>query len=228
MGYSTFLLDLDHTLLDSDTSESLAFEQTMRAVGINDPDRYMDDYRTINLDLWAKVERGELSPQQVRTLRFECLVAQEEIDADPKQMSEDFVRGLGANGNLYRGARQVLNQLYVRCRLALVTNGLSEVQRARINRLEILKYFEAIVISAEVGVAKPGREIFDIVFAELGAPPLDEVLMVGDSLSSDIKGGNNYGISTCWYNPKRRVLEAGFQPNYEIYDLDELLELVGF
>jgi|TARA_B100001750_G_scaffold246876_1_gene270675 2-haloacid dehalogenase len=227
MGYSTFLLDLDHTLLDSDRSEILAFDYTMRSAGINDPDTYVDVYRTINRELWARVEQGELRPQEVRTLRFERLVEQKKIKADPLQMAEDFVEGLGSNGSLYPGARDVLGQLSETARLALVTNGLSEVQRARIKRLDIEQYFDSIIISAEIGAAKPGTKIFDIVFSELGSPPRNEVLMVGDSLSSDIRGGQKYGIATCWYNPKRRQLDIDLEPKYEISDLYELLKFVG-
>ena len=227
MQFSTFLLDLDHTLFDSDASEAAAFRQTMAAAGVAEPDRYLESYQAINMELWAAVERGELYPQHVRTRRFERLVAEQGIDADPLRMSDDFVNGLGAKGELYDGAREVLEQLSGRASLALVTNGLSEVQRSRINRLGINDYFDAIVISAEVGAAKPGTEIFDIVFAELDFPTKDGAVMVGDSLSSDIQGGTNYGIATCWYNPNGHTVRQEDRVDHEITDLEELLGLVS-
>ena len=111
--------------------------------------------------------------------------------------------------------------------MALVTNGLSEVQRARVDRLGIGEYFDAIVISAEVGVAKPGTEIFDIVFEALNFPSKESAVMVGDSLSSDMQGGTNYGIATCWYNPNGQSVQRADQLAHEIEDLTELLGVVG-
>jgi len=227
MRYETILLDLDHTLFDSDTSETKSFGQALESAGIAEPMQHFAAYQTINLKLWAAVERGEVLQQQVRTQRFERLVAQENIDADPLQLADDFVAGLGANGSLYDGAREVLECLSGQASLALVTNGLSEVQRARVMRLGIGEYFNAIVISAEVGAAKPGTEIFDIVFEALDSPSKDSALMVGDSLSSDMQGGANYGIATCWYNPNGQSVQRADQVAHEIGDLAELLGVVS-
>lgn len=227
MRYTTFLLDLDHTLFDSDASEATAFSQTMAAAGVAEPQRYSGAYRKINLELWAAVERGEITPQHVRTQRFERLVAEYDIDADPQQMAAEFVAGLGAHGDLYEGALEVIKRLSKQASLALVTNGLSEVQRARIERLGIVDYFDAIVISAEVGVAKPGTAIFDIVFDALGLPAKQSALMVGDNLTSDIQGGANYGIATCWYNPHRQVARDARQVVHEISHLSELGRFVS-
>lgn len=227
MRYSTFLLDLDHTLFDSDTSEHAAFAQTLRAAGITEPDRYREPYRRINLELWAGVERGELEATEVRGLRFERLVAEHGLDADPRKMANDFVAGLSANGELYTGALDVLEALSDCARLALVTNGLGEVQRARIERVGIGRYFGAIVVSAEVGVAKPAPEIFDIAFAALDSPGRDTALMVGDNLGSDIRGGRNYGIATCWYNPQGRPAGDADGADHTISDLRELLRFVA-
>lgn len=227
MSYSTILLDLDHTLFDSDASEEHAFAQTMQAASVSDAERYRESYRDINLALWARVERHELTPQQVRTLRFEQLVDRERIDADPGEMARNFVAALGANGELYEGVREILDRLSGKVSLALVTNGLSEVQRARIERLDIDRYFDAVVISAEVGAAKPGSEIFDITFEALNFPDRNTAVMVGDNLSSDIQGGVGYGIATCWYNPQRRAAESPHSAAHEIADLSELLGLVA-
>lgn len=227
MRYETILLDLDHTLFDSDTSEQTAFAQALVTAGIVEPMQYFTAYQAINLRLWAAVERGEVLQQHVRTHRFERLVAQEKIDADPLQLADDFVTGLGENGSLYAGAREVLERLSRQASLALVTNGLGEVQRARVDRLGIGEYFDAIIISAEVGAAKPGTEIFDIVFAALDSPSKVSALMVGDSLSSDMQGGANYGIATCWYNPNGQSVQRADQVAHEISDLAELLGVVS-
>lgn len=227
MKYTNFLLDLDHTLFDSNASEDAAFAGAMRAAGIDRPDRYRHSYQRINLALWAAVERHELTPQQVRDLRWERLVAEQALDADPAKMSADFVDGLGANGNLYDGVLETLQQLCGSASLALVTNGLSEVQRARLERLDIGQYFDAVVISAEVGVSKPAREIFDVAFAGLGKPQRESAVMVGDNLASDIQGGSNYGIATCWYNPHGASVPGTDAVVHEIRELSELLTLLA-
>lgn len=198
--YSTLLFDLDHTLLDSDASEIAAYAHTMKLIGLPDPDDHFERYLRINHGMWAAVERGELQPAEVRFRRFERFIDEVGIDADPVAMADAFVWGLGAHGDLYDGAREVLTELASRASLAMVTNGLSDVQRARIDRLDLSDYFDAIVISSEVGVTKPRGEIFDITFEQLGSPTKPSAVMIGDSLTSDIRGGSDYGIATCWYN----------------------------
>lgn len=204
MRYSTFLIDLDHTLFDSDASEHAAFAQAMSVAGVEQIGGHAEVFRRINLELWHEVERGRMSPKQVKFRRFERLVEEAALDADACDMAEAYVVGLAKNGELYPGALKVLETLAENASLALVTNGLSEVQRARIERIGILPYFDTVVISAEVGTAKPAQEIFNITFDQLGAPRKESAVMVGDNLVSDIRGGANFGISTCWYNPRRR------------------------
>ncbi len=222
MRYDTLLFDLDHTLFDSETCEIEAFEETLRAIGVDDPLRHHETYVRINKPLWSSVERGEITPDDVRVTRFERLIAEIGLDANPECLAEGFELGLGAKGDLYPGAREILEQLDQRATLALITNGLSGVQRARIERLDIGKYFDAIAISAEVGASKPGTEIFDATFRALGSPPKETALMVGDSLTSDIRGGASYGIATCWYNPKGKTADPDAGVNHEITRLDQL------
>ena len=222
MRYTHLLFDLDHTLLDSHESERLAYAHTMAVIGLADPDGHFDRYVAINRAMWIAVEAGDLQPSEVRHRRFEQFVADIGVDADPHEMAEAFVIGLGRFGELYEGAREVLETLAERATLAMVTNGLSEVQRARIERLGLADYFHTIVISSEVGVTKPRREIFELAFAGLGQPSPETALMIGDSLSSDIAGGRNFGIDTCWYNPLRQERADVNPVTYEITDLVEL------
>lgn len=225
MAYTHVLLDLDHTLFDTDFSLESAFDDAMRVAGV-EPDGHYPIFDAINRALWQSVERGELTPPQVHIKRFVQFIATLELEADPHAMAEAFGQGLGARGDLYPGARELLEDLAGTVALALVTNGLSSVQRTRIERLGLGAYFEAVIISAEVGVSKPNTAIFDLTFAALDDPPRPATLMVGDSLSSDIAGGNNYGISTCWYNPHARPAEPDQPVTYTIATLDELPGLV--
>ena len=220
------LLDLDFTLFDSSASESAAFDHTFRQVGISEPDQHIATFQRINIALWAKVEQGETTPDRVRTLRFEQLIQESKLDADPTVMADAFVEGLASNGDLYPGAREVIEQLSRCASLALITNGFSEVQRTRVSRLGIDQYFDAVVISNEIGVAKPHTGIFDYAFEQLATPEKTSTLMVGDSLSSDIQGGINYDIPTCWYNPNGKSSGQVDKITHEISRLDELLALV--
>lgn len=243
MPYTTLLLDLDHTLLDSDASEVAAFADTVRSVGYEPTEALFSRYKTINGALWTAVERGETTPQELRLTRFEQFIA--ELDRgmasgqsqspvggarpDAETMASTFSAGLGKHGELYPGACEVLDALAETARLAMVTNGLSEVQRARIERLDLGRYFDSVVISAEVGTAKPGTDIFDLVFEQLGEPDRNGCLMIGDSLTSDIQGGTNYGIDTCWYNPngKSRSAVPSAVVTHEIADLKQLPGVVS-
>lgn len=226
--YPTVLLDLDHTLFDSDASEREAFDRTLRAEGVADPDAHLATYVAINTALWSGVERGELTATDVRTRRFERFVAATAIDADAHRMADAFAAGLGACGDLYPGARSVLEELATVARLALVTNGLGEVQRARVERLGLAHYFDAVVISAEVGAAKPDPSFFAIAFDRLGHPARPDVLMVGDSLTADVRGGAEAGLTTCWYNPHGRPVPEppAAVPHHVIGALVELPPLV--
>ena len=130
------------------------------------------------------------------------------------------------HGDLYPGVREVLDMLAGQASMALVTNGLTDVQRTRIERLDIGRYFETVVISSEVGASKPSSAIFDVAFERLGWPSRTSALMIGDSLTSDVRGGSEYGISTCWYNPHRHLAGDSDRVDHEIDDLADLLVIV--
>lgn len=226
MRYTHLLFDLDHTLLDSHESERLAYAHTMATIGLPDPDAHFDRYVSINQAMWVAVEAGDLQPGEVRHRRFERFIAEVGVDADPHAMADAFVFGLGNFGELYEGAHGVLETLAARHTLAMITNGLSEVQRARIERLGLADYFHTVIISSEVGVTKPRREIFDLAFTGLGHPDPAATLMIGDSLTSDIAGGRGYGIDTCWYNPRGLRRAEHDTVTHEITDLGELHRIV--
>lgn len=228
MAYTTILLDLDHTLFDSDAAEQQAFAYALAAAGSAEHARLFPIYDGINRSLWAAVERGELATAAIKHVRFERLVAAAELDADPAVLADAFLDGMGRFGELYPGAREVLEALgRAGLARALVTNGLSEVQRARVARLGLDAYFDAIVVSSEIGAAKPAPAIFDVAFARLGHPARGSALMVGDSPSSDLRGGRAYGIATCWYNPHRRAIAEPALVDHEISALGELLDVLG-
>lgn len=227
MRYPTVLFDLDHTLFDSDTSLQRSFSATLQRAGIGDPDAHYPWFNEVNHGLWRQVEAGTMTPPEVHVERFRALAEHLQLDIAATTMAGWYASALTTHGELYPGARELLDQLAgAGVLMALVTNGLSDVQRTRIGRLGVADYFAAVIISAEVGVAKPGPEIFDLTFGALGEPEPAGALMVGDNPPSDIRGGNDYGIATCWYNPHGRAAPADIAATHEVAALADIASIV--
>jgi len=223
--YPYVLLDLDHTLIDSKAAEDAAFRVAMTDHGVTDPQRHLDAYVELNRAMWKAAERGEYTPEQVRHLRFERFVSRIDLEVDPRSVSDSYTAALVAESRFFPGAADVVGQLASMATLALITNGLSDVQRSRIDLLGLEPFFAAIVISTEVGHTKPEPGIFTHAFEALGSPDKAATLMVGDSLTSDIAGGVRYGIDTCWYNPTG-MSPDGVHPTFQITRLEQLPGLV--
>lgn len=232
MRYKWLLFDADGTLFDYDRAEASALERAFVQAGYPFEPDYAAVYRRINQRIWLEFEQGQVSQQRLRTKRFEQLFDSLEIQADPGTFSTQYLAYLAEGDFLIDGAEDVVRALYRRAGLMIITNGLKEVQRSRLGRSSIGRYFAGVVISEEAGAAKPDEKIFDVAFQRMaafqrmGSPRKEEVLIVGDSLTSDIKGGNNYGIDTCWFNPAQRPRDLNVGIEYEIRDLGELLRLV--
>ncbi len=226
MRYPTVLFDLDHTLFDSDASLRAAFSATLSAFDVPEPETYRSAFSMLNDALWKQVETGVLTPPQVHTARFVQLAGLIDLPLDPAALADRYSHELGDQGDLYPGARELLDRLCECATLALVTNGLSEVQRARLRRLDIDHYFSAVVISAEVATAKPGQAIFDLTFEQLGNPDRATALMVGDSLTSDIAGGAASGLPTCWYNPTGQPHSGSIVPTHTVATMSGIGDVV--
>lgn len=227
MRYSTLLFDLDHTLLDSFASEQAAFRAAMVVAGVDDPHKYFTGYEEINHALWAAVERGEMHVDDVRVTRFERFTEHFGFDSDPEEMADAFVEGLGSNGELFPGVLDVLDALRTKTTMVLVTNGIAQVQRMRVERLNLERYFSPIAISGELDVAKPDPAIYEWVAEQLGGIDKETTLMIGDSTSSDMQGGENFGIANAWYNPFHKPRPDKPRITHEFHVLDELLDIVG-
>jgi len=163
---------------------------------------------------------------ELKAQRFQRYLDALELDLDAELMNARYLTYLSEGHFLLDGAAELIEALAVNHRLLIVTNGLKEVQRPRFSASSIIKYFDGIVVSDELGVAKPNPEIFDAAFELLGKPDKKEVLMIGDSLASDIQGGINYAIDTCWFNPSKKENKKPLEPSFEIQQLNELLAIV--
>lgn len=220
--YDWIFFDADNTLFDFDRAERDALESVLIDLGTAYDESYFETYQQINRACWRAFENGELPKNQLRTIRFERFFAHYDLKADPDTVSRRYLRRLSESAHLLVGVEDLLLRLSKYYRLALVTNGLKEVQRPRFARSGIEHFFELIVVSDEIGVAKPERGFFDYTFRQIGHPRPDRVLIVGDNLNSDIRGGIQYGIDTCWYNPNGFQEEMTVQPTYTIKNLEEL------
>lgn len=223
MSYRWILFDADNTLFDFDRSAREALQQTVEAHGHRFESDQVTSYERINACYWQAFERGEIDQDRLRVERFEELLPAIGMPtAIPGQFAEDYERNLSRGCHLLDGAEQILETLKPHVQLALITNGLKDVQRPRLANSPIRPYFRVILISEEVGAAKPDPRIFEIAFQRMGSPTRAEVLIVGDSLSSDIQGGSDFGIDTCWFNPTRKTRDRDVTVTFEIESLEEL------
>jgi 2-haloacid dehalogenase len=225
MTYTWLLFDADDTLFDFPRAEANALRWTLEQAGLPFETPYFEIYSRFNLQVWKEFERGEVTSTELRTKRFRLFFDEIGFAADPEAVSPLYLRNLARGTDLLPGAEETIRALKGRFRLALVTNGLADVQNPRLARSALADCFEKVFISEEVGAAKPSTEYFDVVFREIGAPPKSEVLIIGDSLSSDMQGGINYGIDTCWYNPNGKTTDLPVK--YQIATLRGLPTLLA-
>jgi 2-haloacid dehalogenase len=224
--YPWLWFDADGTLFDYNRAETTALLKAFHAQGLPYQDKYLPAYQHINEQLWQALQRGEITQDMLRIRRFELLLEAIHVKASPEELSITYVEQLGLCADLIDGALEVLETLHKTCKLAIVTNGLTSVQRSRFALSSIKDYIAELIISEETGIAKPHADFFTAAFARTGNPPKSDVLIIGDSLSSDIQGGVDYGIDTCWFNPSSAPRPTDLQITYEIKGLRELLEIV--
>jgi len=228
--YEWLFFDADGTLFDYDLAEDRALESTFQDLRLPFVDGSRETYRQINRQVWIDFENRKITADVLRTRRFELLFEALHIHADPLAFSAQYLIRLAQQAQLMTGAEAVVRALAGSFRLALITNGLSDVQRPRLALSPIGAYFSEVAISEEIGVAKPAPAYFEAVFDRIAArfprPAKNRVLVIGDSLSSDIQGGVSFGLPTCWFNPTGQPLPNGLRPTYEIRRLEEVLALV--
>ncbi|MEL7533620.1 MAG: YjjG family noncanonical pyrimidine nucleotidase [Bacteroidota bacterium] len=227
MRYQWIMFDVDGTLFDFDQAAAHALKATFLQYKLPYEPQYIERYLEINRSLWALFEKGQIEAAELKSLRFARLLESLNRKADPSQMNEDYLGHLADGSILLEGAKELVENLHGKVQMMLITNGFKKVQRPRLARSGIEHLFESVVVSDEVGVAKPDPQIFEHSFATMGDPKKEDVLIIGDSLSSDIKGGNNFGIDTCWYNPNQKVKPDHMPITHMIKQLAEIPGLLS-
>ena len=220
------LLDMDNTILDFTRAERVAASKALAAMGIQPTDELLKRYHEINEDQWRLFELGKLEREQVKVRRYELLFDEMGIDASPRETAKVYEGLLGIGHYFMDGAVELLETLSGEYRLYLATNGTSNVQKSRISSSGISKYFRGIYISEDVGYNKPDPRYFEACFKDIPDFKRKETVMIGDSLTSDIKGGINAGIKTVWFNYEGKSRDESIVPDYEVHSLDEIPALV--
>ena len=225
MRYPILLFDADNTLFDFDRAQSHALQLALTELNGYFEPHFLTTYAEVNHGFWQAFERGEISQSELKRQRFPAVIKQLGLSIDPVETNALYLKRLSESYFLLDGACELVERLAASHRLGLITNGLKDVQRPRFSASPITKHFEAIVISDELGIAKPDPGIFEALLELLGNPSKTDLLMIGDSLSSDIQGGINFGINTCWFNPNGKA-RGSMSPTHEISSLDQLDNIV--
>ena len=220
------LLDLDDTILDFHQAEANAVSKTLAQLGIKPEESIIRRYSQINAGRWELLERGLISREEVLTSRFEMLFGELGVEGSGTQAQKIYEELLGKGHWFMPGAEKLLEELYGKYPLYIVSNGNISVQDGRIASAGIARYFEEIFISQRIGFDKPRKEFFDACFAKIPGFDRERAIIVGDSLTSDIQGGINAGIKTCWYNPRGKAAREDIRPDYCITALNELPRLL--
>ena len=219
-------LDLDDTILDFQKAERVAINRTLRDFGLEPTEEVLGRYHLINKWHWEQLELGNLTRREVQWKRFDVLFREFGVEADPQACADRYMENLAIGHYFLPGAEEAVEQLHKTYRLFLASNGNASVQKGRMTSANLYRFFEKVFVSEEIGHNKPSKAYFDAAFAQI--PDFDpaKALMVGDSLSSDIKGGNNAGIRTCWVNPGHKPRNPEISVDYEIEALSQLPALL--
>ncbi len=218
------LFDLDDTLLDFHTAEKNALRKTLEYLGINPTAEILARYSQLNKEHWKLLEQGKLTRKEVKVGRYKQLFKEIGLNCCAESATGYYENLLGIGHYFIKDAEKLLEILSADYKLYIVSNGTAQVQKTRIESSGIEKYFKDIFISQLVGYDKPNIKFFDYCFMKIPNFKKCETVIVGDSLSSDIKGGKNAGIKTIWFNPKYYKNCSDIIPDYEI---SELLDLIG-
>ncbi len=226
MPYKIALFDADNTLLDFTRAEREAVSICLAARALPANEETVSLYSRINDGYWKKLEQGLISRSELKVERFAELFSALGHAGDPKRMAADYEEALSRQAYLMDGALELIRAVHGKCRLFIITNGTAVVQKRRFGGCPLAPYFERSFISEEMGCAKPDKLFFDRVATAIPDFSPSETLVVGDSLSSDIRGGFNAGLDTCWFNPKGLPAPEGLPVTYTVSSLAEVLPIL--
>ena len=226
MKYEFLLFDADHTLFDFKTGEYCALKEALESLGLPSTDAHIERYSDINVKYWKMLERGEIDKKSLMLARFVEFAREYGFEDKAEELSNLYMSNLAHEAQLFDGALEMVSELSKKYRLFIITNGVKSTQDGRFGISPITKYFEKIFISEVIGYEKPHKEFFDAVANGIDGYDREKAIVIGDSLSSDIKGAINSGIDCIWYNPHSKDAPEGWNITYTVSDFSEILEIL--
>ena len=227
MTYKFLLFDLDHTLLDFDAAEDVALSQLLNEEGVEDIQAYKDYYVPMNRTLWKDLELKKITKQELVNTRFSKMFSHFGIEKDGVYLAERYQFYLAQQGQVFSGAMELLDSLIDRgYELYAATNGITTIQTGRMARSGLAPYFNQVFISEQLQTQKPDALFYEKIGQQIAGFSKEKTLMIGDSITADIQGGNNADIDTIWYNPHHLENKTKAQPTYEVDSYQALLELL--
>ena len=219
-------LDLDDTILDFHKAERIAVSKSFQEFGIQPTEEVLSRYKAINIACWQMLERGELTRAEVLVNRFQILFEEYGVSCDAAAVARSYEENLSIGHYFLPGAEEAVSHLSQKYRLFLASNGTAKVQAGRMTSANLYRFFEKVFVSEEMGHNKPSKQYFDLAFAQIPGFDPSKAMIVGDSLTSDIKGGINAGIRTCWINPQHLSADPKIPADFEIESLSQLETLL--
>lgn len=225
--FDTVLWDVDQTLLDFSRSESYAVKYCFEQFGLTAADETVRLYSEINISFWKRIEKGEIDKKEALVERFRMLFERTGIkNIDAGEFQKLYSEALGSVYYFQDNSYELIMKLKGRYRQYLVTNGVTRTQRKKLELSGLDKLVEDIFVSEEIGAPKPQKEFFEKCFEKIPDFCRDRAIIVGDSLSSDMLGGRNAGIKTCWYNPAGLENTSEVDTDYEIRNLNDIISIL--
>ncbi|MCK3654346.1 dUMP phosphatase [Pasteurellaceae bacterium Macca] len=223
MYYQWILFDADETLFEFNSY--LGLKAMLKGYGIDFTTQDYQAFQAVNQPLWVAYQNKQITAEDLQRTRFTHLSAQTGKDA--LALNQALMAEMALVSKPLTGVMEMLNALQGKLKMGIITNGFKALQQKRLDNTHTAGFFELVVISEEVGVAKPDNAIFQYAFDRLGDVDKSKVLMVGDTLASDILGGNQFGFDTCWFNPHQKPNDTTIRPTYEIQTMAQLVEIAS-
>ncbi len=223
MKYQWILFDADETLFSFNSY--LGLKAMLVRYGIEFSEADYEAFQAINKPLWVAYQNKEITIQELQTTRFAKLA--EQTGKDPLALNKELMAEMAIVSKPLPNVMEMLNALYGKVKMGIITNGLDALQQKRLENTGTTKFFEMVVVSEVVGVAKPNAKIFEYAFEQIGDVDKSQILMVGDTLSSDILGANGVGIDSCWFNHIGENNTTEIKPTYEITDIKQLITIAS-
>ena len=224
--YTHLFFDLDNTIFDFTVSSKLAFSALLEHYNIEQKQDHYETYIKINAETWSELEKGLIDQKELKRKRFQLFFDYLEFEVDGYVANQKYLEFLVQFPTYIENAITIVQDLSQNFTLVAATNGLTQVQYPRLSNEGLEKFFDTIIVSEEIKAAKPHKRFFHECFEQSGNPEKSQVLMIGDSLHTDILGGINYEIDTCWFNPNKNVNVLNLDPTHEIKALEEIYKIL--